>query len=198
MPAEAVYFLAVGGVVLAPMLALAWYRTGKELEDFSFRALLRRWRILPPGAADWGWVVVGLASMILASWAMAVFVLPALGMTANPFFFQNMPLIDSYPWLLGVWPVFFFFNIFGEELYWRGYIFPRQEIGQGRLTFLFHGAFWAIWHLPMGLDLVLASLPILLILPAIVQWCKNTTVAILIHTVFGAFGFLSLSLGLIR
>ena len=31
------------------------------------------------------------------------------------------------------------FNIFGEELWWRGYILPRQELSHGRFTWVVHG-----------------------------------------------------------
>ena len=57
-----------------------------------------------------------------------------------------------------------------------------------------HGLLWATWHLPMGLDLILASVPIFFILPAVVQLRGNTSIAIIVHTVFGAFGFLALAL----
>ena len=108
-----------------------------------------------------------------------------------------MPLDDSHMWILYIWPVFFFFNIFGEEFLWRGYIQPRQELQLGKWTWFIHGIFWAVWHLPMGLDLIIAATPIFFILPAVVQIRKNTTIAIVVHTVFGAFGFLALALGLV-
>jgi membrane protease YdiL (CAAX protease family) len=38
--------------------------------------------------------------------------------------------------------VLLFFNIAGEELWWRGYIFPRQEKTYGRWTWLIHGLLW--------------------------------------------------------
>jgi membrane protease YdiL (CAAX protease family) len=87
-----------------------------------------------------------------------------------------MPLNDKYFWIIYVWPVFFFFNIFGEEFLWRGYIQPRQELLNKKFTWLVHGLLWARWHLPMGLDLIFSALPIFFILPAIVQIRKNTSV----------------------
>jgi len=93
---------------------------------------------------------------------------------------------------------FFFFNIFGEEFLWRGYIQPRQEVLNKKWTWLVHGSFWAVWHLPMGLDLIYSAIPIFFILPAVVQVRKNTAVAIVVHFVFGAFGFLGLALGLVH
>ena len=50
-------------------------------------------------------------------------------------------------WTL-VWVSFvtLFFNIFGEELWWRGYILPRQELVHGGSTWIIHGALWTIFH----------------------------------------------------
>jgi membrane protease YdiL (CAAX protease family) len=129
---------------------------------------------------------------------IAKIIMPKLGFDATPFFFRNMPLNDDHLWILYIWPIFFFFNIFGEEFYWRGYIQPRQELLNKNWTWLVHGLLWAAWHLPMGLDLIFAATPIFFILPAVVQIRKNTTIAIIVHFIFGAFGFLSLSLGTIH
>ena len=109
-----------------------------------------------------------------------------------------MPLSDEHYWILYVWPALFFFNIFGEEFLWRGYIQPRQELLTKKWTWFVHCILWACWHVPMGLDLILASSPIFFILPAVVQIRKHTTIAIVVHTVFGGFGFLALSLGMIN
>jgi membrane protease YdiL (CAAX protease family) len=54
--------------------------------------------------------------------------------------------------LLGRWDivvlylVYLFFNIAGEELWWRGYILPRQELQHGRWTWVVHGLLWASFH----------------------------------------------------
>ena len=77
-------------------------------------------------------------------------ILPIFDLDATPFFFKNMPLNDNNFSLIYFWPVFFFFNIFGEEFYWRGYIQPRQEILNKKWTWLVHGLLWAFWHFPMG------------------------------------------------
>ncbi len=49
-----------------------------------------------------------------------------------------------------------------------------------------------------GIDLIISAIPILFVLPVIVQIRKNTTISIVIHFVFGAFGFLALALGLVN
>jgi membrane protease YdiL (CAAX protease family) len=147
---------------------------------------------------DWTWVIGTFVALALASFLVAKALMPRIGLDATPFFFRNMPLAAGDRWILAVWPVFFFFNIFGEEFFWRGYLQPRQELLSGRWTWLVHGALWATWHVPMGMDLIVASLPVFFILPAVVQQTKNTSIAIVIHAAFGAFGFLALALGMIH
>ena len=40
-------------------------------------------------------------------------------------------------------------NIGGEELWWRGYVLPRQELAFGRTAWLVHGISWSAFHLFM-------------------------------------------------
>jgi membrane protease YdiL (CAAX protease family) len=194
-PIEVTYFLSVGLLVLVPMFCGAIYLTGREVGSYQLHALWSRMRIKRLSGGDWAWTVGAFMLLSVTSFLIAKVIMPKIGMDATPFFFQNMPLTDGYWWILSVWPIFFFFNILGEEFWWRGYIQPRQELLQKNWTWFVHGVLWACWHLPMGLDLIIAAIPILLILPAIVQYRKNTTIAIIVHTVFGGFGFLVLALG---
>jgi hypothetical protein len=57
--------------------------------------------------------------------------------------------------------------IFGEELWWRGYIVPRQEQARGRWTWAIHGMLWFLWQ-------ALALLPICLAVPYVAQRRQNT------------------------
>lgn len=198
LPIEVVYFLSVGLIVLVPMFFGAIYLSGREIGSYKLGDLFCRMRVKKLSGADLVWAVASFVLLVLSSYIVAKIVMPLLGMNATPFFFQNMPLEDNLLWVLYVWPLFFFFNIFGEEFLWRGYIQPRQELQNGKWTWLFHGLFWAIWHLPMGFNLILAASPIFFVLPAVVQIRKNTTIAIVVHFVFGAFGFLALSLGMVQ
>ncbi|MBI1224827.1 MAG: cupin domain-containing protein [Bacteroidetes bacterium] len=196
MPIEVAYFLSVGLLALVPMFFGAIFLSGREIGSFKFRDILTRMRIKKIAGKDWLWTIGGFIGLSIASFLLAKILLPALGMNSMPFFFENMPLQPYHYWILAVWPLYFFFNIMGEELFWRGYILPRQTLLNGHWTWLIQGILWACWHLPMGLDLVLTSLPILLILPAIIQVRKNTSISIVIHAIFGGFGFLALALGL--
>lgn len=198
LPIEVAYFLSVGLLVLVPMFFGAIYLSGRDSGSYKVKDLLARMRIKKLSGMDLVWTVGTFIFLVLTSFVIAKIVMPKLGMDATPFFFQNMPLNDEHYWILYVWPAFFFFNIFGEEFLWRGYIQPRQELLTKKWTWFVHGIFWACWHIPMGLDVIFAASPIFFILPAVVQIRKNTTIAIIVHAVFGAFGFLALSLGLVH
>jgi membrane protease YdiL (CAAX protease family) len=197
-PIEVTYFLCVGLLVLAPMFVWAVRMSAKEAPGTRTRGVLSRMRVKPIRGREWAWTLGTFLVLSTASYLIAARLLPRLGLDAIPFFFRNMPLGPGHRWILAVWPVFFFFNIFGEEFFWRGYIQPRQELLNGRWTWLVQGLLWAGWHVPMGLDLIVASLPIFFLLPAVVQVRRNTSIAIVVHALFGAFGFLALALGLLR
>jgi membrane protease YdiL (CAAX protease family) len=198
MPIEICYFLSVGLIVLVPMFFGALWLSGKDTGSYKLSVILERMRIRKLSLADTWWTIGGFIFLSLTSFLIAKIILPMINIDAAPFFFKNMPLKDGYMYILYVWPLFFFFNIFGEEFLWRGYILPRQELLNGKWTWLVHGIFWAGFHIPMGFDLMLSALPIFFILPAIVQVRKNTTISIIIHFVFGAFGFLALALGAVH
>jgi membrane protease YdiL (CAAX protease family) len=40
-------------------------------------------------------------------------------------------------------------NIGGEELWWRGYVLPGQELAFGRAAWVVHGICWSVFHLFM-------------------------------------------------
>lgn len=198
LPMEISYFLAVGLLVLAPMFFWALHLSGRERASAGMRGLLARMRVYPLDGQDWAWTILTFLALAASSFLIARVFMPAWGMDAMPFFFRNMPLEEGHRWILAAWPAFFFFNIFGEEFYWRGYVQPRQELLTGRWTWAVQGLLWAAWHLPLGLDLVVASLPIFFLLPGVVQRRGNTSIAILVHAAFGAFGFLALALGAVH
>jgi membrane protease YdiL (CAAX protease family) len=43
-------------------------------------------------------------------------------------------------------PIVLILNIFGEEFFWRGLVFPRQELRHGKTTFVIHELIWAFTH----------------------------------------------------
>jgi membrane protease YdiL (CAAX protease family) len=79
--------------------------------------------------------------------------------------------------------VTFFFNIAGEELWWRGYILPRQELAFGRRTWLVHGLLWAGFHAFKWWD-VLSLLPFCLLISYSAQRTRSTWGALIGHALF--------------
>jgi membrane protease YdiL (CAAX protease family) len=88
-------------------------------------------------------------------------------------------------------PIVLFINIIGEEFFWRGLVFPRQELRHGKPTFIIHGLIWGFSHLFQYWLIV----PILLgsfALSFLVQRTKNTWIGILAHLINNGLPFLIL------
>lgn len=93
--------------------------------------------------------------------------------------FMGLSLAGNW-WILLVLLVSLVIATFGEELWWRGYILPRQELAHGNRTWLVHGLLWTAFHLFAPWNL-LAILPGSLALSFVAQRLKNTWPAIIAH-----------------
>lgn len=111
--------------------------------------------------------------------------------------FMHLDPINGNFLILLAWLPMFFFNIFGEAIYWRGLIFPKQEKVYGKYCWMVHGLLWTLFHLSFGFYLILTLLPILFIIPWVIMKTKNTTNDILIHAFINGSGFLMIAFGLI-
>jgi len=80
-----------------------------------------------------------------------------------------------------------FFNIVGEELWWRGYILPRQELTHGKITWLIHGILWACFHM-FKWWAVPFMLITCLIIPLVAQKTKNTWTGMINHIIINGAG----------
>ncbi|HSL42909.1 MAG TPA: CPBP family intramembrane glutamic endopeptidase [Anaerolineales bacterium] len=83
----------------------------------------------------------------------------------------------------------FFFNVVGEELWWRGYILPRQELAFGRYTWLVHGVLWACFHVFKWWD-VLPLLPMCIITAYCAQRTRSTWGGLIGHVLSNGMGML--------
>lgn len=86
-------------------------------------------------------------------------------------------------------PIVLILNIFGEEFFWRGVVFPRQELRHGKTTFLIHGLIWAFTHL-FQYWLIFPILIGSFALSYLVQRTKNTWIGILAHLINNALPFI--------
>jgi membrane protease YdiL (CAAX protease family) len=87
-------------------------------------------------------------------------------------------------------------NIGGEELWWRGYVLPRQELAFGKVAWVIHGIFWSVFHLfmqPTLWDTVRMSITGVA-LSFVAQRTRSTWPGIVGHS----FGNLTFFLSLVR
>jgi len=191
--------LSIVFLVMLAWSALAFLREGHERTWGSF---LRRTRMnrLSPGVLFWS-VGLGLVmfsstliSSPLISRAITEGLLPlpqGIPDYINPLKQLSVAQIKAQLIAQGVVPlipIVLLLNIFGEEIFWRGIIFPRQALRHGDRTFLIHGAIWALSHLFQYWLL----LPILISSVALAyayQRTKNTWVGILAHLLNNALPF---------
>ena len=155
-----------------------------------------RLRFKRMNTGDWGWGMGGFLVTIISAY-LIITLLEALGVKAShqPSFMTFEQLTSGRYWLLAVWFPFWIFNIMGEEVLWRGVILPRQESSLGMHAWILNGACWIIFHIPFGWHLILPMLPILFILPYIVQRRKNSWIAVFIHAMMNGPAFIAIALG---
>lgn len=185
----------------AVLFAFAFGFYKQDGYPLSWSSLKTRFRLFPMTGKDWLWTVGAFLVTFLSIGALSFtsqVLITAIPTIAPPDFFPpwlkpgatfDVALFTDFigaP-LKGNWGVailFFvmlFFNIFGEELWWRGYILPRQEKTHGSWTWAIHGVLWLLWHLAFYPWQAFALLPICLIIPYVAQRLQNTWPAIIIH-----------------
>ena len=189
-----------GSLIFMPLFLLAFYLARKD----GFRTkteILNRFRLKKMSSRDWKYTFIStFAIMVLTGVIMGIskflhtqFGVPEIETT--PTFMKFEPFQGNERFLLLAWLVMFFFNIFGEELMWRGYILPRQEKGTGKQAWFFNALLWVLFHICFGIQLLILLIPILFILPYAVQKTQNTWVGISIHALVNGPAFIMVSLG---
>jgi membrane protease YdiL (CAAX protease family) len=179
----------------------------------TWSALKERFRLKPMTGRDWLWTlglsVFGLlatgAFTYLANLLVSAGVIPlpaAIPAVLDP----RLPAtdLDAVARLMGGrivgnWPVVtvyfvvLFFNIFGEEFWWRGVILPRQELAFGSKTWLVHGVLWCLFHAFKYWQYI-GLLPVTLAIAFVSQRLKNNTPALIAHYIINGIGWLGVLL----
>jgi len=164
--------------------ALILYR--RERSGLSFR---ERFRLQKLDRTGWIWTVVLCAIWIavpivmrpVTEWLQAHWFHPSKMwirmMMPDPNYFMEVPMSA---WIYVVLIAFILLNVFGGELFFRGYIFPRQELAFGSRTWLVHGILWIIFR--SFLPWELATITVLgFAMSYFVQRTRNTWSSILAH-----------------
>jgi membrane protease YdiL (CAAX protease family) len=187
-----------GALVLAPLLAAALLGAWIALTEPSLPAMLKHLRIRRLSAQEWWLAGLVLMLSIAAMTGLQLFnasVWP--GLPPHPHFMAVKRLEPGQYYILALWLPFFALNIVGEELWWRGFIQPRQEPLFGRTTWLVQGVLHGLFHFSFGLGVMFVLWPVVFSIPWAVQRSQNTSVGIVIHAGVNGPGFLAVTLGLL-
>jgi membrane protease YdiL (CAAX protease family)/ribosomal protein S18 acetylase RimI-like enzyme len=174
MPEEFAYGTQMLSVFLLLFIAtiICLRRDGWSLSWVTVRDRLRIRRM---DSIAWKWTLIFLFLNLLLGYLfnlIGLFVVEKLGFWPPD---ADIPL-TSIPFLILVLGI----NILAEELWWRGYILPRQELEHGKFAFLVNGILWSLFHMFKWW-----AVPMMLFRnwmePFVVQRTKNTTPAIIMH-----------------
>jgi membrane protease YdiL (CAAX protease family) len=160
--------------------------TGYRLEGnpWNWQVFSKRMRLSRMTGKTWLWTIGGTLlfgglALLINSGAAAIY--KAVGF--------SMP--DQSPGSMSVWMniLVLFFNIVGEELWWRGYILPRQELTHGKWTWLIHGILWAWFHMFKWWAVPFMMITCLII-PFVAQKTRNTWAGMINHIIINGAGVL--------
>lgn len=166
--------------------AVVGYRL--EGNPWTWSAFASRMRLTKMTGRIWLWTVGGtlvFGALALLINPLALKIYEAVGFT--------MPNLTAGVMTLWMNVVVLFFNIAGEELWWRGYILPRQELTHGNITWFIHGILWACFHM-FKWWAVPFMLITCLVIPFVAQRTKNTWPGIVNHLIINGAGVLMASL----
>ncbi len=195
-------YLASLSIVFLVMLAWSALAFFLEGNSRTWEAFLRRTRMdrFSPGVLAWS---IGLGLLMFAS---TLIFSPLISRAISGGFLPIPQGIPDYinpvkqlsivqvkaqlsaQGVVPLIPIVLLLNIFGEEIFWRGLVFPRQELIHGRRTFLIHGVIWAFSHL-FQYWLMLPILISSVALAYVYQRTRNTWAGILAHMLNNALPF---------
>jgi membrane protease YdiL (CAAX protease family) len=194
-----------GGIVFVILFSTAMILLKREEPKLTFKIFKEKLNLRPLSKKDLIWTLIGILAISVFSMLimkgltkLSELYPDKISSSFSPPFLEFHVLDKSQYWIFLVWIPFFFFNIFGEELLWRGFILPRQKLNSGTANWTLNSLGWLLFHIAFGWKLVVLLLPILIINPFIVQKTKNTWTGILIHGLINGSGFLLITLGVIN
>jgi len=198
-----VWFISGGLFLFIPLFVLTLILYKSDKYDLDMKTLIMRFRLTELHRQDWIWslcaflLILILMGVIMGLWKLLSLHLGLMPLDTTAPFLQFNPLRGAEVLFLLVWIPFFFFNIVGEELLWRGYILPRQELTFGRYAWFINGILWTFFHLFFGLHLLILLLPSLFIIPYVVYRRQKTLIGIIIHALLNGPSFILVSLGIL-
>jgi membrane protease YdiL (CAAX protease family) len=199
-------------MVLVSAIALIAYRL--ERRPFTWGAFAARLRLDRMPWQDWLWalaVLVGVAGIYLALSFTAPWLAQVPGFAPHPIAppevgpdgmsrldpgqFFGMALAGKW-WVAGVYFAGWVLNILGEELFYRGWLLPRQEAAFGRWAWVVNGTIFTLQHTLQAWN-YFAIWPGALFMAYVVQRRRNTWIGIIQHGIMNLGLFLVVLRGVI-
>lgn len=196
----AVYWFIIGYALFIPLFVLALSLAAREGYN-SFPQILRSLNTRSLTGRDWKYAIIstvavlGSSGLIFGASALLHRYLGVRELDTTPWFMEMQPFRGNERFLLLVWLPMFAFNIFGEELLWRGYIQSRLKI---KRAWIICSLLWLIFHLPFGWDVMMLAVPAIIILPYAFSKTHNTMVGVVIHGLYNGPIFVLIALGVLQ
>lgn len=209
-------FVSYSLALLIPLiLMLAASFIGLRMEGYpvNWESIKQRFRLRKMDRTDWIWTGISLVIMLVSAGVFGVLgqILVTNGLiplplriptalldpTVDPANMMNVVMNALGPNVKGNWGlvvltlILLFFNIIGEEFWWRGLILPRQELTHGRNTWLIHGTLWALFH-AFKYWSVIGLLPVCLTLSYVAQRRQNTWPGMITHFIVNGLSLIPL------
>ena len=191
--------------------ALALYK--KEGNAWNISNFKSRMQLNPIKKIDWLWIIGIILGflIVLGLLTPAVNKLAETALFSPPDFFPaeinpNKTSIPGYMmdyelsgqyWVILVYFMAWFFNIFGEELLFRGILFPRQIMRYGSKAWIFHGVIWGLWHCFWKWELII-YIPFTLLFSYAVYKRKNTWIGIISHGTLNAIPLIAVIISVLK
>ncbi len=206
------YVTMVAPLALMLVAALIAYRI--EGNTFNWLSFSTRFRLKRMTNKDWIYSLLLFMAMGLiygtlsftSKWLIQFklfappdFLLPSLDPRLEQKFlintFLGVPLKGQW-WIVVTYFIFLLFNIIGEELWWRGYILPRQELAFHKWTWIVHGVLWSLFHVFWKWNLIILF-PFCLALSYVIYKRKNTWIGIITHMANNSVPLVGIIIGVI-
>ena len=145
-----------GFLIFIPLFTLALFLSYRDTYKNKI-LIFDRLRLKKITPRDWKYIVVSTLSIFLI-----MSVIMGVSKLLNYFYdirelktippFMEVTIFTGWERLyLLIWGLMFFFNIFGEELLWRGYILTRQEVLDRNKSWIINSFLWLLFHFALEL-----------------------------------------------
>ena len=182
----------------------AFYGYRKEGNPWKWKAIITRFRYKPIKGKMWLWTILIVAvdtSTYLAVYQFAYSFVKkihdffptsevVMAFMNNGKTFAGYTVQGNY-WLIGLYLLLYFTNVVGEEVLWRGYLWPKQELTHGKYTWVVHGLLWTSFHLFAPYNAIMV-LPGALFMSYITQRIQNNTIFLISHATLNGIPFVML------